>query len=107
MSTQTAGSRGLGRPEGSEAPSLHAQVAARQEPGGAHFKTTRGVLYGDPDQEELKEVRNVLAEAGVVYLFNPDGYRPWPTFYSRDRIGVGLDEISWMIGRMARSNGSA
>lgn len=106
MRTPTAPSLGVGRSEGSEVRSSSAEVSARQEPGRALFNTTQGVLYGDPDQEELKEVRKALAEAGIVHLFNPDEYRPWPTFYSREMVGVGLDEISWMIGKLSRSNGS-
>lgn len=83
-----------------EAPSVYEQVMADPEARHAYFNTTQGVLYGDPLQDELIEVRQVLDDASVAYLFRADEGRAWPTFRSRELIGVGLDEISRLVAKL-------
>ena len=83
-----------------EALSVYEQVMSDPEARYAYFNTIQGVLYGDPLQDELKEVRRVLDEASIAYLFRADEGRPWPTFRSKELTGVGFDEISRLVAKL-------
>ena len=97
---QTVEHKDLTPTDRDEALSVYEQVMADPEARYAYFNTTQGVLYGDPLQDELIEVRRVLDEASIAYLFRADEGRPWPTFRSREMTGVGLDEISRLVAKL-------
>ena len=84
-----------------EAPSLYEDVLAHEASRYAYLNTTKGVLYGDPDQDELKEVQQALEDAGIAYLFNAHEGRPRPTFYAHSMTGFGFDEIVCLITNLS------
>ena len=88
------------RVERGRATSVYARVMANEETRYAYFNTTQGLLYGDPDQEELKAVEKMLEEASVAYLFNPDEYRRRPLFRSQGMTGVGVEEIARVVSKL-------
>ena len=59
----------------------------------AYYNTTRGVLAGRFDDEDLQEIVSILNKSHVAYLYNPDEARPEPMFLTRDNIFVGVQEI--------------
>ena len=60
----------------------------------AYYNTTRGVLAGDPDQPETRDLRSDLSARSVAHLFSPDRALPRPVFYSAGAVSIGADEIS-------------
>lgn len=85
-----------------KANSVYARVMANEETRYAFFNTTQGLLYGNPDHEELKAVEKMLEDVGIAYLFNPDEYCRRPLFRSRGMTGVGLEEITWVASKLSR-----
>lgn len=81
--------------------SAYARVMANEETRYAFFNTTQGLLYGDPDQDELKAVEKMLEEVGIAYLFNADRYRRRPLFRSQGMTGVGLEEITRVASKIS------
>ena len=59
----------------------------------AYFNTTRGVLTGRTDDDDVRQIRQELSEHHIAYLFNADATRPRPMFSSYDWDSIGLEEI--------------
>lgn len=88
-------------------PSVYEQILDNQEARDAYFNTTQGILYGNPDQPETKEVIQMLDEATIAYLFNPDKYRARPQFVTSQgaagggkMIGRGKEDIAYIIRQL-------
>lgn len=81
--------------------SVYARVMANEETRHAFYNTTQGLLYGNPDHDELQAVERMLEETGIAYLFNADRYRRRPLFRSQGMTGVGLEEITRVASRLA------
>lgn len=73
--------------------SVYERVMANPRSRDAYFNTTRGVLSGNPEQEETKRVRTLMNERTIPHLFTPDDTLPRPVFYSSGGVGVGETEI--------------
>ena len=82
------------------AQSLRELAASFRGAEAAYFNTTKGVLTGRPDDAVLHEVRQMLDERHVAYLFNPDTTRPRPTFSAQGWTSIGLDEIRQHVDAM-------
>lgn len=88
------------RIERGKAKSAYERVMADEETRYAFFNTTQGLLYGDPDHEELKAVEKMLEEASIAYLLNPVQERRRPLFRSQGMTGVGIEEIARVVSRL-------
>ena len=79
--------------QSSEVDSLYNMVMSDDDAREAYFNTTKGVLTGRPDDEDLLRAKAWLDESGIAYLYNPDSSRPRPMLLTKGRAIVGLREI--------------
>ena len=82
--------------------SVYERVMANSKSRHAYFNTTRGVLTGDPEQEETQELRAVLNENSVAHLFTADRTLPQPIFYLDGSVRIGSKEISALAEGLAQ-----
>ena len=68
----------------------------------AYFNTTRGLLTGRPDDNDVEEIRQALYTRDIAYLFNADATRPRPMFSTSDRDSIGLEEIMDHLDELAK-----
>jgi hypothetical protein len=80
-----------------ESDPLYDMVMSDDDARKAYFNTTKGVLTGRPDDEDLRRARTRLDESGIAYLYNPDSLRPRPMFLTHGRAIVGLEQIEKYI----------
>ena len=83
-----------------ESDSLYNMVMSDDEAREAYFNTTKGVLTGRPDDDDLQRARARLDESGIAYLYNPDSLRPRPMFLTQERAIVGLEQIEEYISSL-------
>lgn len=85
----------------SEQCSVFERIMAKPKSRHAYFNTTRGILTGDPDQDETIATRELLAEKSIAHLFTADRSLPQPMFYVGDNVRIGNKEISALARRLA------
>lgn len=93
---------GIGQGTTAERSSIFERVMADPRSRHAYFNTTRGVLTGNPDQEETQELRSDLNARAIAHLFSPDRTLPRPVFNSGGTISIGADEIAAATSRPAK-----
>ena len=67
----------------------------------AYFNTTKGVLAGRRDDEDLVRAREILDEFRIAYCFTENARRPRPVFLMRDRVLVGAGAIKSHFAKLA------
>ena len=77
--------------------SQYERAMSKPEVRSMYLNTTQGILYGDPDREETKLVREQLNSAVIAYLFSVDISLPRPMFRTDQLTCVGSEEISYAI----------
>ena len=85
----------------SESGSVYDVVISDPDSHHAYLNTTKGVLTGCPDDEDLRAARTRLDESRVAYLYNPDSARPRPMLLTRKRVFVGLQQIEDYIASLS------
>ena len=92
-------------PEGFE-DSIYEDVMTSSRARHAYFNTTRGVLAGRFEDEDLQEIMSILNDERVAYFYNADDSRPEPMFLTSDSVFVGVEEIKTNIvgSRTDRTN---
>ena len=80
--------------------SLYRMVMSDDDAREAYFNTTKGVLTGRPDDDDLRSARARLDESGIAYLYNPDALRPRPMFLTQGRAIVGLKQIEEYVSSL-------
>lgn len=83
--------------------SIHERVMADPASRYAYFNTTQGMLRANPAHKDTEQIRKVLDDHKIVYLYDASTPRPRPTFYSRGSISIGLAEITEAAQRLAAS----
>lgn len=91
---------GIDKGAAAEHVSIFERVMADPWSRHAYFNTTRGVLTGNPDQEETQRLRGDLNARAVAHLFSPDRTLPRPVFNSGGTISIGADEITAATSRL-------
>ena len=81
--------------------SVYEQIMADPEARHAFLHTTQGILYGDPEDEEVKRILVVLDTARVAYLFASDLHLPRPQFRTKNKVAVGEDEIALVLEELS------
>ena len=81
--------------------SLYRRVMADDHAREAYFNTTKGVLAGRRDDEDLLRAREILDKFRIAYCFTANARRPRPVFLMRDRVLVGAGAIESHFAKLA------
>ncbi len=68
----------------------------------AYFHTTKGVLSGNPNDEDTVSVKGMLDKEGIACLYNPDLWRIRPVFLAKHDNIVGRAAIEAYIESLRR-----
>ena len=74
-------------------PSLYEQVMSDPVAKHLYENVTKGTLAGRRDDPSVVEVRKVLDELEIPYLFNHDAHRPRPIWMSKQTVLAGTKAI--------------
>ena len=84
--------------------SIHERVMADPASRYAYFNTTQGMLRANPAHRDTEQIRKVLDDNNIVYLYDASTTRPRPTFYSQGNISIGLAEITETAERLTAAS---
>ena len=84
--------------------SIHERVMADSASRYAYFNTTQGLLRANPAHKDTEQIRKVLDDNNIVYLYDASTTRPRPAFFSHGNVSIGLAEITETAGKLAAAS---